>query len=144
MSPAQPAGRPGLEVYIYYQVAVGRDSAAVQAVEAAHQALCLRYPGLTARLLKRSPAPQSAVDQADAPQTWMEIYTLGELPAHCGAGHASPLGAACGGIPAGQLAMFLQDLEDCIGRAQLPGCLLGPRHVEFFEPQLHSGAAVAI
>ena len=58
------------ELYVYYRVNAGDESAALQAASAMQQALRGRHAGLQARLLRRpEPAP-------DGRQTWMETYAL--------------------------------------------------------------------
>ncbi|HEY1392870.1 MAG TPA: DUF4936 family protein [Methylibium sp.] len=58
------------ELYIYYRVPAGNESAALAATLAMQKLLRERHPQLQARLLRR---PETA---ADGLQTWMEAYAL--------------------------------------------------------------------
>jgi hypothetical protein len=82
-----------MELYVYYRVKAGHESALLQAASALHQALCAEIPGLTARLLRRTDPipliPQSATVtttpaapglQMPPDLTWMEVYYRTSAP----------------------------------------------------------------
>ncbi len=96
------------ELFIYYRIPVARADEALAAVHAFQARLRARYPGLVARLLRRS-------ESQDSPQTWMEIYAF------------DPLMSA-----AGVNAVCQSDIESearCLSEL-----IAGERHTESFVP----------
>jgi hypothetical protein len=61
-----------MELYVYYKVDAHQRAEALAAVHAAQEQVRREWPGITCRLLQRSPGD-------DAP-TWMEIYARDAAP----------------------------------------------------------------
>ena len=94
------------EVFVYYRVRAADAAAHLRAVQQWHASLRRQYPGLRARLLRRS-------DDSNGLQTWMETYAADAL--------------AEGITPALQADIEAQ------ARALTPW-IDGPRHSEVFSP----------
>ena len=94
------------ELFIYYRVSATRSAEALVTVQRYQRELRARYPGLSARLLRR-PA------QAGGAQTWMETYALD------------------GALDGQGVGVELQVEIEASARSVLP-MLDGPRHLEAF------------
>ncbi|NBD20063.1 DUF4936 family protein [Aquabacterium fontiphilum] len=98
---ATAEGRPAL--FVYYRVPAAHQQAWLEAVQAMQHGMRARWPGLVARLMRRSDDVK-----ADAPATWMEVYE-----------HPEGIGGA-----------FEADLLAEVDR--LPLQWIGERHIERF------------
>lgn len=96
------------ELYVYYRAAALNADALQVAVSAMHDHLRQSYPGLHARLLRRT-------DTAAGVDTWMETYTR-------------PQGLNTGGVTDAMCAHIEQEA------AASHHLRAGPRHTELFEP----------
>lgn len=93
-------------LFIYYRVSQTRTAEALHAVITMQEALMQRWPGLQARLWRRTDEVASPAVE----QTCMEVYEH----------------------PAGVDVLFEQMLAEQVH--MLPPGLIGPRHVESFVP----------
>lgn len=96
------------ELFVYYRVRVGHETAALNTVNAFQTRLRQRFPQLAARLLCRSEA-------SGGPQTWMEVYAMDARQYD-------------GGIT----TEVQQDIE--AAALELAPCIEGERHIEMFVP----------
>ena len=94
------------ELFVWYRIDAGTASRAHAAVEAMHERLRSRHPGLVARVLVRP-------GDGPAPATWMETYAMTDAP--------GGIDAAIEAAIAAEAATWAQLVE-------------GPRHVEAFTP----------
>jgi len=102
-----PCSAPMFAQFVYYRVPLANGQAAAQAVQEMQASLTRQWPGLQARLMRRTDASQSHSSEED---TWMETY---EHPSGVTSSIAQAIAAQAG---------------------TLPGGLIGVRHVETFVP----------